>query len=65
MGHALLSSRGGDVMFNAYFSCGADLSEPYFDSVYDVYAGLCGGEVCGPNRAAAYDMYRYLIGKGM
>lgn len=52
-------------MFNAYFSCGADLSEPYFDSVYDVYAGLCGGEVCGPNRAAAYDMYRYLIGKGM
>lgn len=52
-------------MFNVYFSCGADLSEPYVDSVYDVYAGLCGGEVCGPNRDAAYDMYRYLVGKGM
>ena len=52
-------------MFNNYFSCGADLSEPYFESVYDVYNGLCVGEVYGPNRDAAYEMYRYLIGKGM
>ena len=52
-------------MFNAYFSCGTDLSDPYFDLVYDVYDGLRAGEVYGPNRDAAYDMYQYLIGNGM
>lgn len=56
-------------MLNKYFSCGADISDPYFDSAYDssygTFESLCEGDDCASNLDASRAMYFYLIGVGM